>query len=66
MALLMATSCQVLDISKDGHSTSSLGNLLLGLTIPIIKKKKLFFMFKWDFPCFGVCPLPLASVCWIP
>lgn len=44
MALLMATSCQVLDISKDGHSTSSLGNLLLGLTILIIKKKRSCFL----------------------
>lgn len=62
----MATSCQVLGISKDGHSISSLGNLLAGLDHPHHKKKKLFLMFKWNFPCFGVCPLPLASVCWIP
>jgi len=51
-------SRQLLNISKDGDSITSLGNLcqrLLTLTV-----KKCFLTFRGNLPCFGLCPLPLV------
>ena len=49
---------QLLEISKDGDSTASLGKLcqcLVTLTL-----KKCFLMFRGNLLCFSLCPLPLV------
>ena len=48
----------ILNISKSGHSTTSLRNLcqcLITLTV-----KKCFLVFRQNLPCFSLCPLPLV------
>jgi len=50
-------SNQVLNIPKDGDSTTFLGNMLQCF---ITFRVKSFFMFKWNFPYFNWCPLPLV------
>ena len=52
------TSSQVLSISTDGDSTDSLGNLCQCLTT--LTRKKCFLVFRWNFVCFNLCPVPLA------
>jgi len=48
----------VLNISREGDSTTSLGSLFQG---SITLRGKLFFlMFSWNFLCFSLCPLPLV------
>jgi len=54
--LLRGMSRWVLNISKDGDSTDSLGNLFRCLTTLTVKK--FFLMFKRNFLCFSLCPLP--------
>lgn len=58
-------SSWVLNISKNGDSTTSLGNLFWGSVTFSGKKKKTnhkggFSMFKWNFPYFRWCALPLV------
>jgi len=48
----------VLNISREGDSTSSLGSLGQGSVT--LRGKKFFFMFSWNFLCFSLCPLPLV------
>jgi len=50
-------SRRVWNISREGDSTTSLGNLFQG---SIILKGKFFLIFRWNFPCFSLCPLPLV------
>jgi len=48
----------VLNISREGDSTTSLGNLFqCSITLRV---KKFFLMFRRNFLCFGLCPLPLV------
>jgi len=48
----------VLNISREGDSTTSLGSLFqCSITF---RGKKFFLMFSWNFPCFSLCPLPLV------
>lgn len=54
--LLGALSRQVLNTSKDGVSTTSLGNPFCCLITLTIKKKTK----TWNFPYFPLCPLPLV------
>jgi len=49
----------VLNISREGDSTTSLGSLCQGSVI--LRVKKFFLMFSWSFLCFSLCPLPLVS-----
>jgi len=50
-------SRQVLNISKEGDSTTSLGNLFqCSVTL---RGKKFFLMFRGNFLCFSLCPLSL-------
>ena len=51
-------SRQVLNISRDGDSTTSLGNLFQCFVT--LKVSKLFLLFRWNFLCFIVCLLPLV------
>jgi len=66
---------QLLNIPREGDTTTSLGNLFQCSTT--LKVKKLFLMFIWNFPCSSLCPLPLvlllgtterslASFSWLP
>jgi len=48
----------VLNISREGESTSSLGSLFQGSVT--LRGKKFFLMFKWNFLCFSLCPFPLV------
>jgi len=48
----------VLIISREGDSTTSLGSL--GQCSIILRGKKFFLMFSWNFLCFSLCPLPLV------
>ena len=51
-------SRQVLNISREGDSTTSLGSLFqFSVTL---RGKKFFLMFRWNFLCFSLCPLPLV------
>ena len=51
-------SRRVLNISREGDSTTSLGSLFqCSFTLRV---KKFFFMFTWNFLCFNLCPLPLV------
>ena len=52
-------SRQLLSISKDGDSTTSLGNLSQGSATLTVTKR--FWMFRGDLLCFSVCPLPLTT-----
>lgn len=51
----MTLSSLVLKVFSDGGT---------GQTIPVFQqphsKRHLFLMFKWNFPCFNMCPLPLV------
>jgi len=48
----------VLSISRGGDSTTSLGSLFqCSVTL---RGKKFFLMFRRNFPCFILCPLPLV------
>ena len=48
----------VLNFSREGDSTTSLGNLFqCSVTLRV---KKFFLMFSWNFLCFSLCPLPLV------
>jgi len=47
----------VLNISREGDSTTSLGNLFQGFAC--LRVKKFFLMFSWNFLCFSLCPLSL-------
>jgi len=49
---------RVLNISREGDSTTSLGSLCqCSFTL---RGKKFFLMFRRNFLCFSVCPLPLV------
>ena len=52
------TSRRVLNISREGDSTTSLGSLFQGSIT--LRGKKFFLMFSWNFLCFSLCPLPLV------
>jgi len=53
-----ALSRQVLNISREGDSTTSLGSQFqCSVTLRV---KKLFLMFRRNFMCFSLCPLPLV------
>ena len=47
-----------LNISREGDSTTSLGSLLQGSVT--LRVKKFFLMFRRNFLCFSLCPLPLV------
>jgi len=51
-------SRRVLNISREGDSTASLGSLFQGSVT--LRGKKFFLMFRWNFLCFSLCPLPLV------
>ena len=51
-------SRRVLNISREGDSTTSLGSLFQGSVT--LRGKKFFLMFNWNFLCFSLCPLPLV------
>ena len=51
-------SRQVLNICREGDSTTSLGSLGQGSIT--LRGKKFFLMFSWSFLCFSLCPLPLV------
>jgi len=53
-------SRQVLNISREGESTTSLGNLFQGSVT--LRGKKFFLLFRWDFLCFSLCLFPLVLV----
>lgn len=59
--LLKALPSCVLNISKDGYSTTPLGNLFLCVTTLIVKTFFFFLIFKWNFLCFSLCLLLLIS-----
>ena len=53
-------SRRVLNISREGDSTTSLGSLFqCSITL---RGKKFFLMFRRNFLCFSLCPLPLVCV----
>ena len=47
-----------LNISREGDSTTSPGNLFQGSVT--LRGKKFFLMFRRNFLCFSLCPLPLV------
>ena len=51
-------SRQVLNISREGDSTTSLGSLFKGSVT--LRGKKFFLMFRRNFLCLSLCPLPLV------
>ena len=52
-------SRRVLNISREGDSTTSLGSLFqCSVTLRV---KKFFLMFSWNFLCFSLCPSLLQS-----
>ena len=53
-------SRQVLNISREGDSTTSLGSLCQGSTT--LRGKKFFLMFRRNFLCFSLCPLTLIQL----
>jgi len=56
--LQRTSSGQGLSISREGDSTSPLGSLGQGsVTLTV---KRLFLLFRWNFLCFSLCPLPLV------
>jgi len=48
----------VLNISREGESTTSLGSLFQGSVT--VREKLFFLMFRQNFLCFNLCPLPLV------
>jgi len=48
----------VLNISREGDSTASLGSLGQGSVT--LTGKKFFLVFSWNFLCFSLCPLLLV------
>jgi len=46
------SSRQVLNISREGDSTTSLGSLFQG---SVTLRVKFFLMFRWNFLCFSLC-----------
>jgi len=51
-------SRRVLNISREGDSTTYLGSLFqCSVTLRV---KKFFLMFRWNFLCFSLSPLPLV------
>ena len=51
-------SRRVLNISREGDSTASLGSLFqCSVTL---RGKKFYFVFRRNFLCFSLCPLPLV------
>jgi len=52
------SSRRVLNISREGDSTTPLGSLFQGSVT--LRGKKFFLMFSWNFLCFSLCPLPLV------
>ena len=51
-------SRRVLNISREGDSTTSLGSLFqCSVTLRV---KKFFLMFRWNILSFSLCPLPLV------
>lgn len=63
--LLKALPSRVLNISKNGYSTASLGNLFLCVIILIVNTFFFFLIFKWNFLWFSLCLLPLICL-WAP
>jgi len=56
--LHMITPRQVLNIPREGDSTAPLGSLFqCSITL---RMKKFFLVFRWNFLCFSLCPLPFA------
>ena len=51
-------SRRVLNISREGDSTTPLGSLFQCCVT--LREKKFFLMFSWNFLCFSLCPLPLV------
>ena len=51
-------SRRILNISREGDSTTSLGNLFQCSVTHRVKK--FFLMFRWNFLCFILCPLLLV------
>jgi len=51
-------SRQVLNISREGDSTAPLGSLCQGSVT--LRVKKFFLVFRRNFPCSSLCPLPLV------
>ena len=52
------SSRRVLNISREGDSTTSLGSLFqCSVTL---RGKKFILIFSWSFLCFSLCPLPLV------
>ena len=56
--LLRTMFRQLLNISKDGDRTTSLGNLCQSSITLTVKRG--FLMFRWSLLCFNLCPLPLG------
>ena len=52
------SSSWVLNISRERDSTTSLGSLFQCSVS--LKVKKFFLMYRWNFSCFSLCPLPLV------
>ena len=52
------SSSRVLNISREGDSTISLGSLFQCSII--FREKKFFLMFNCNFLCLSLCPLPLV------
>ena len=51
-------SRQVMNVSREGDSTISLGSLCQGSVT--LRGKKFFLIFRRNFLCFSLCPLPLV------
>ena len=49
---------QFLNISSEGDSTTSLGNLFQSSVTHTVKR--FFLIFRWNFLCISFCPLPLV------
>ena len=56
--VLQALSSLALNPAREGAATASLGNLGQGLTTLMVKK--FFLMFRRNFLCLSLCPLPLV------
>lgn len=57
---LRIVSRQILNISRKGDSTSSLGNLFQCSVTPRVKN--FFLTFRWNFLCMSSCPLCLVPL----
>jgi len=62
--LYRTASRWVLNISREGDSTTSLGSLGQGSIA--LRGKKFFLMFRRNFLCFSLCPLPLVLSLKVP